>query len=136
MNRYHSQLSTILGSNTNVQCGIDRGHMFYVSLYASKRTQQEDRCAYAQVAKTLYGRFRRQLEADNNPDTPIGMVRAPTPAGEGLICLISGVLANTSALIVSAPLAWFIMRKGSRFMFSHDFGYVGLDAILGRMMYS
>ena len=42
MNRYHSQLSSILGSNTNVQCGIDRGHMFYISLYASKRMQQED----------------------------------------------------------------------------------------------
>ena len=36
MNWYHSELSTILGSNTNVQCGIDCGHMFYVSLYASK----------------------------------------------------------------------------------------------------
>ena len=36
MNRYHSELSTILGSNTNVQCGIDHGHMFYVSLYALK----------------------------------------------------------------------------------------------------
>ena len=109
MNRYHSQLSTILGCNTNVQCGIDRGHMFYVSLYASKQTQQEDQCAYAQVAKTLYTHFRKQLEAENNPDTSNGMMCAPTPAAEGLIHLIAGVLANTSALVISAPMAWFIM---------------------------
>ena len=42
MNWYHSELSTILGSNMNVQCGIDCGHMFYVSMYASKKTQQEE----------------------------------------------------------------------------------------------
>ena len=60
---------------------------------------------------------------------------APTLAAEGLIRLIE-VLANMSALVISAPMAWFIMRKGSCFMFSHDFGYVGLDAILGWMMYS
>ena len=46
------------------------------------------------------------------------------------------VLANTSALVVSAPMAWFIMQKGSHFMFSNDFGYIGLDAILGQMMHS
>ena len=61
---------------------------------------------------------------------------ALTPAAEGLIHLIAGVLANMSALVISAPMAWFIMRKGSHFMFSHDFGYMGLDAILGWMMYS
>ena len=84
----------------------------------------------------MYARFRHQHEAQNNPESSIGMVQAPTPAGEGLMHLISGVLANTSALVVSAPMAWFIMRKGSRFMFSNDFGYIGLDAILGRMMHS
>ena len=78
MKQYHSQLSMILGSNTNVQCGIDHGHIFYTSLYALKRTQQEDQCACAQVAKTLYGRFCHQLEANNSPNTPIGMMRALT----------------------------------------------------------
>ena len=29
-------------------------------------------------------------------------------------------------------MAWFIMRKGSRFLFSNDFGYVCLDRMLGR----
>ena len=92
-----------------MQCGIDHGHMFYVSLYASKRMQQEDHFAYAQVSKTLYARFRHQQEAQNSPESSTGMVQAPTPAREGLIRLISGVLANTSALIVSVPMTWFIM---------------------------
>jgi hypothetical protein len=60
------------------------------------------------------------------------MVEAPTPQGEGIIRLISSVLSQMGAHVVSAPMAWFIMRKGSRFMFSNDFGYVCLDAILGR----
>ena len=69
---------------------------------------------------------------------PNGMMHTLTPAGEGLVHLIAGVLANMSALVVSAPPYYGLVHyaKGSHFMFSHNFGYVGLDAILGWMMYS
>ena len=52
MNWYHNHLSEILGSNTNVQCGIDGGHMMYATYYTSKGTQAEDKLMYCQVAKT------------------------------------------------------------------------------------
>jgi hypothetical protein len=31
MNQYHARLSTILGCNTNVQCGIGGGHIMYIT---------------------------------------------------------------------------------------------------------
>jgi hypothetical protein len=87
MNQYQNRLSTILGCNTNVQCGIDGAHMHYATLYASKGTQQEDGLAYAQVAKTLYAQFCQQEEARNDPESLIEMVEVPTPQGEGIIHL-------------------------------------------------
>ena len=45
MNHYHSRLSSILGCNTNVQCGIDGGHILYATYYAAKSTQTEDKHA-------------------------------------------------------------------------------------------
>ena len=132
MNRYHCRLSTILGCNTNVQCGIDGAHMMYVTYYSTKNTQTEDKLAYCKVAKTLYARIRRQEEAQLDPKLCIDAVQAPTPFSEGYRRLLSAVLSHTQGHVVSAPMAWFIMRKGCRFLFSNDFGYVCLDGMLGR----
>ena len=49
-NQYHLGLSLALGSNTKVQCGIDSGHVMYVSMYASKSNVKEESHAYAQLA--------------------------------------------------------------------------------------
>ena len=133
MNRYHRRLSTILGCNTNVQCGIDGAHMMYVTYYSTKNTQTEDKLAYCKVAKTLYARIRRQEEAQLDPELCIDAVQAPTPFCEGYRRLLSAVLSHTQGHVVSAPMAWFIMRKGCRFLFSNDFGYVCVDGMLGRM---
>jgi hypothetical protein len=133
MNRYHHRLSTILGCNTNVQCGIDGAHMMYVTYYSTKNTQSEDKLAYCQVAKTLYARIRQQEEAQLDPELCIDAVQAPTPFCEGYRRLLSAVLSHTrQGHVVSAPMAWFIMRKGTRFLLSNDFGYVCLDGMLGR----
>ena len=136
MNCYHSHLSTILGCNTNVQCGIDGAHIMYATYYSSKGTQTEDKLAYCQVAKTLYARMRWQAEAAAESDIALDTVQAPTPFSEGYRRLLLAVLSHTKGHVVSAPMAWFIMRRGSRFLFSNDFAYVCLDAILGRPMAS
>ena len=136
MNKYHSRLSTILGCNTNIQCGIDGGHIMYATYYASKGTQAEDKLAYCQVAKTLYARMRRQSEAENDPNTELDTVQAPTLFSEGYRRLLSAVLSHTKGHVVSAPMAWFIMRRDSRFLFSNEFAYVCLDGILGRRISS
>jgi hypothetical protein len=62
MNQYHGRLSTILGWNTNVQCGMGGGLVMYMTLYASKSTQPEDRYAYCWVAEMLYKQIRRTEE--------------------------------------------------------------------------
>ena len=50
MNNYHPDLSLALGSNTNMQCGMDGAHVIYVTMYASKSTVNEDSYAAAQIA--------------------------------------------------------------------------------------
>ena len=58
MNHYHPALSLALGSNTNVQCGMDGAHVIYVSMYASKLTVKEDSYATAQIARAVYQHIR------------------------------------------------------------------------------
>ena len=126
MNQYHSRLSTILGCNTNVQSGIGGGHIMYFTYYASKSTQVEDKLAYCRVAKTLYKRIRRtEDEAANGIDVD-------NPFQEGYRRLLSAVLSHTESAVVSGPMAWFLMRNESRFLFSHDHAYAAFDGLLGR----
>ena len=132
MNSYDHRLSRILGCNTNVQCGIDGGHMIYATYYMTKNTKAEDRLAYAKVAKTLYARIRRQEEHANAEGDEPNPALAPTPFSEGYRRLLAAVLSHTNSTVVSAPMAWFIMRNGSRFIFSHESAYVGLEAFMGR----
>ena len=128
MNQYHARLSTILGCNTNVQCGIGGGHVMYVTYYASKSTQAEDKLAYCRVAKTLYKRIRRTEE-----DAAIG-IGVDNPFQEGYRRLLSAVLSHTESTVVSGPMAWFLMRNESRFLFSHDHAYAAFDGLLGRVV--
>ena len=57
MNQYHSELSTILGSNMNVQCGIDHRHMFYVSLYVLKKHSKKIDVPMLRLQKHCTGVF-------------------------------------------------------------------------------
>jgi hypothetical protein len=126
MNQYHVTLSKMLGCNTNVQCGIDGGHLMYVTYYASKATQAEDKVAYCRVARTLYKRIRIAEEnAENGIDVD-------NPFQEGYRRLLSSILSHTESTVVSGPMAWFIMRNRSRFLFSHDHSHTALEAFLGR----
>jgi hypothetical protein len=103
MNQYHGRLSTILGCNTNVQCGMGGGSVMYMTLYASKSMQPEDRYAYCRVAKTLYKRIRRTEE--NAADG----IQIDNPFQEGYRRLLSAVLSQTESTVVSGPMAWFLM---------------------------
>jgi hypothetical protein len=126
MNQYHVTLSKILGCNTNVQCGIGGGHLMYVTYYASKATQAEDKVAYCRVARTLYKRIRiTEEDAANGIDVD-------NPFQEGYCRLLSSILSHTESTVVSAPMAWCIMRNQSRFLFSHDHAHAAFESLLGR----
>jgi hypothetical protein len=126
MNQYHVTLSKILGCNTNVQCGIGGGHLMYVTYYASKSTQAEDKKAYCRVARTLYKRIRiTEEDAANGIDVD-------NPFQEGYRRLLSSILSHTESAVVSGPMAWFLMRNQSRFLFSHDHAHTAFESLLGR----
>ena len=42
---------------------------------------------------------------------------------EGLSRVLIGIRAHISSYVISAPLAYHIVTKGSRFEFSHEFSY-------------
>jgi hypothetical protein len=78
------------------------------------------------VAETLYKRIRRTED-----NTAIG-IDVDNPFQEGYRRLLSAVLSHTESTVVSGPMAWFLMRNGSRFLFSHDHAYAAFDGLLGR----
>jgi hypothetical protein len=133
MNSYSPILSTALGCNTNVQCGIDGGHIIYVTFYAAKNTQNDDSRGYLKVAAALYNRIRKQEAEEQN--SAVGLQpanRGPTPFSEGYRRLLSCVFSHTRAHVTSAPMAWYIMKNGGRFQFSEEGSYIPLDAFMGR----
>jgi hypothetical protein len=64
--QYHSGLSLALGSNTNMQCGMGGGHVFSVSMYASKSNIKEELYAFAQIARAVYQHIRHDEQTDQN----------------------------------------------------------------------
>jgi hypothetical protein len=126
MNNYHPDLSLALGSNTNVQCGMDGAHVIYVTMYASKSTVKEDNYAAAQIARAVYQHIRHDQQSNENM-TNIGI-----PFQNGYRAMLATVLSHTDAVVVSAPMAWFLMRNQSRFLFSHDYAYAPFDLLLKR----
>jgi hypothetical protein len=88
----------------------------HITYYASKSTQAEDKLAFCCLAKTLYKLIQR---TENN--TTIG-IDVENPFQEGY---------RTELTVVSGPMAWFLVRNKSRFLFSHDHAYVACDGLLG-----
>ena len=81
--------------------------------YMSKGTQEDDSESYKRVAATVKRRFNHHMhEIDRS---------------EALSRLMSCVYAQTRAHIISAPLARFLIKTDSRFIFSHDFTFIPLQ---------
>jgi hypothetical protein len=101
----------------------------YITCYTSKNTQKEDSGIFKNVAKYLVKKMRKEskLEAESgetgndNDDNDIDDVASLTR--KGLSQLIGAVLLATSAHIVSAPMAAFLVRNDSRFGYSHGFAH-------------
>ena len=115
VNCHHAWTSIVLGCNTNIQIGLDGKHIMYCTLYTGKSNQAEDSQNYLRVAKNL-GHYIQQQQrhmaaSGEHPSTPFQI---------GYLRLLGAVLANSSAHVISAPLASFIIHEGSRFIKSHD----------------
>ena len=105
---------------------MDGGHVMYVSMYASKSNVKEESHAYAQLAQAVYQHIWHDDQTDQN-GADIGI-----PFQNGYRAMLASVLSHTESVVVSAPMAWFLMRNQSRFLFSHDYAYAPFNLLLKR----
>ena len=118
VNVHNATLSEVLNCNSNVQVG-DPYHMYYITLYNLKSTQEEDGEKNRRIAQTIIRRLLRiQDEVDSGKrdrsDEENDFV-------EGLCRMLGGMNAATSRYIVSSTMAHLLIcQGGTRFQFSHD----------------
>ena len=101
--------------------------MYYNTLYGSKANQKEETKSFMNVSNALARRINKKVAEEEQTDPELNM--EPTSQKrttqspdfvEGLCCLLSGITANLSSTVVSAPLGHALIVKGSRFQFSHN----------------
>lgn len=132
VNVNNKYVSEVLGSNNNVICGCDGGSCMYITCYTSKNTQKEDSAVHKNVAKYLVKKMRREEELVEN--APVAIAADSEEADiaaltrKGLSRLIGAVLLATSAHVVAAPMAAYLVRNDSRFDFSHEFIHCNMSA--------
>ena len=127
INAHNPTLSEIFNCNTNVQVG-DPFHMYYITLYNLKSTQEEDSERNRRITQTIVRRLIRiqdevrvgeRDETDNEPDFV-----------EGLCRMLGGMHAATSRYVVSSTMAHLLIcQDGTRFKFSHGFS----DLLVGQL---
>jgi len=126
MNAHNRTVSALLGYNNNVSSG-GRDMIYYVTLYNTKSTQKEEKFPFFKQCVAIAKRMKRiQMEEHrvetviNNTDS--GAVGTIEPSyGKGLGHVLSGICAHLSSSIISATMAWNLIMKESRFLFSHEF---------------
>lgn len=117
INVHNHALSSILNCNTNVQVG-DPFHMYYITLYNLKSTQEEDSERIKRVVETI---VRRLVRIQDEVAQGLRDALQDNSFAEGLCRMLSGINAATSRYVVSATMAHLLISQGgTRFKFSHD----------------
>ena len=117
MNIHNPAATEAFGCNTNVAFGNIK-RMFYATTYNSKGTQEEDAEAYKRVSRVVSRRIKDMQEKGVDSSN----------IGEGIGRLYGSIIADCQSHIISGPLAWYIMRNGSRFRFSHKFTFIPIHS--------
>jgi hypothetical protein len=60
VNPHHKETSLCLGCNTNVQCGVDGGHIMYCTCYTGKSNQKEETERFQKVVTAIKNMLRRE----------------------------------------------------------------------------
>lgn len=127
VNVHNPTLSDIFNCNTNVQVG-DPFHMYYITLYNLKSTQEEDGERSKRIANTIIRRLVRIQD-----EVHAGIRDKNDNEGdfvEGLCRMLGGMHAATSRYVVSSTMAHLLIcQDGTRFKFSHDFS----DLLVGQL---
>ena len=127
VNVHNATLSEVLNCNSNVQVG-DPYHMYYITLYNLKSTQEEDGERKQHIAHTIIRRLLRIQNEANSGNRDRG--DDENDFVEGLCRMLGGMNAATSRYIVSSTMAHLLVcQGGTRFQFSHGF----TDLLVGQL---
>jgi hypothetical protein len=132
LNTNNPVVSNIFGFNNNVNMG-NRNFIFYVTLYTTKGTKNEEQFPFLKHCTAIAKRIRKLRETQKNVLEDIGIdfengdhsIDANYSVGLGHV--LSGNMAHLSSSVISATLAWHLVVEGSRFRFSHDFSQILLS---------
>ena len=118
MNMSNDIASLVIGCNTNIGTA-DRAGFYYVTMYASKQNQDEEKVAFLTVCEALSRRVKHQeekmrAESNNNTDT------IEPNFAEGFRRLMSAMFAHSSNLVKSSTMSHILLQFKQRFRFSHD----------------
>ena len=124
LNTHNPVISRLLGYNSNITIG-SHSLIYYCTLYTSKGTQKEEKypflTACTAIAKRI--RWKKQQQESSEGSTSAQDSSEVTMNADfkvGLGHVLSGIMANISSTIMSAPMAWHIVMNESRFQFSHE----------------
>ena len=116
INVHNQVLSSILNCNTNVQIG-DAFHMYYITLYNLKSTQEEDSEHVKHITESI---IRRLVRIQDEISLGLRDEQTDESFTEGLCRLLSGMNAATARYVVSSTMAHLLISQGgTRFKFSH-----------------
>ncbi len=122
MNNYSPVVSNTFKCNSNVGVGVDGPAMIYCTSHASKSTQKEDSEPYLKVVRAVVRCVNKQQEVSEESSEECEELLSK----EGLRRVIGATMAKSCTHVVSAPLAWYLISKHSRFRFSHEFQHCNL----------
>ena len=141
MNMSNDIASCVLGCNTNVGLA-DRVQFFYVTMYASKQNQKEEKIAYLACCEGLSRRVKRQQEeaaaaatenisANQQSHQSAPVQEEQSDFAEGFKRILSAMYAHMSNDVIAATMAHLLIQQnGSRFTFSHEFVTIPLGHLV------
>ena len=137
-NSYHPLTSCVFCCNSNVQTGIDGGHIMYCTCYAAKSTKREDKESIIQALNGLKYRIAteqrlRQAQMDPFESDEEGNSGANADGDSTLVGfrrMLASLMNGTKGYVISAPMAKYLVLNGSRFRSSHQFESVPLWQLL------
>jgi len=109
VNRYNEVISKVFNCNSNILTGLSGGAMLYITMYASKNNFDEDTKDYANAGKRIIAKIRENY--GDSFDEMDDLQRRK----RDLHAILGACTLTTRSHKVSAPLASYIVRNGSRF---------------------
>jgi PIF1-like helicase/Ulp1 protease family, C-terminal catalytic domain/Helitron helicase-like domain at N-terminus len=102
--------------NSNVGITTGARSTIYASCYAAKATQKEDSQEYIRMATYVANRLLHDQKE--------------TTLFQGLSMLLGSVMVGTSEHVCSGPMAAYLVRNQSRFIFSVNFKYIPIRELI------